>query len=255
MKVLYEKQGPIAVITINRPEARNALNEEVRNELYNALQEVNGDGAVRGVIITGGREVFSAGADIQAMSRATAVEVFYRQGLQRIIHLIETMPKPVLAAISGYALGGGCELALGCDVRIASETAVFGQPEIRIGIIPGGGGTRRLARLVGPGQAKDLIFSGRMIEAAEAYRIGLVEAVVPLDKLMEEAEKRMNSYIRHGAVALGAAKLAVNTGMDLDRTSADILENLCFALLFATEDQKEGMRAFLEKRKPEFKGK
>lgn len=189
------------------------------------------------------------------MSQASAVEIFYRQGMQRIVNLIESMPKPVMAVISGYALGGGCELALGCDMRIASETAILGQPEIRIGIIPGGGGTQRLARLVGLGRAKDLISSGRMIDAAEAYRIGLVEAVVPADKLFEEAEKRMVTYIRHGAVAVGAAKLAINTGIDVDKNSGDMLESLCFALLFATEDQKEGMQAFLEKRKPEFKGR
>lgn len=255
MQVLYQKEGAIATITINRPDARNALNDQVRTELYKALQAANSDSEARGVIITGGKEVFSAGADIQDISRASAIEMFYRQGLQRIVHLIETIPKPVVAAISGYALGGGCELALGCDVRIAAETAVLGQPEIRIGIIPGGGGTQRLARLVGAGRAKDLIFSGRMIDAEEAYRIGLVEAVVPLEKLFEEAEKRMHGYIRHGAVAVGAAKLAVNTGLDVDKYSGDMLENLCFSLLFATEDQKEGMQAFLEKRKPEFKGR
>ncbi len=255
MEVLYRKDGPVVTITINRPEAKNALNEQVRAALYEALCRARDDAAVRGVIITGGTEVFSAGADIGAMAGASAVQMLYRQGLQRIVHLIESMPKPVIAAISGYALGGGCELALGCDVRIASDTAVLGQPEIRIGIIPGGGGTQRLARLVGAGRAKDLIFSGRMIDAAEAYRIGLVEAVVPMEQLFTEAEKRMHSYIRHGAVALGVAKMAVNTGLDLGKQAGDLLEYLCFALLFATEDQKEGMRAFLEKRKPDFRGR
>ena len=230
MPVLFELRDSIAVITINRPEAKNALNEQVRNSLYEALSRAAGDAAVRGVMITG-EEVFSAGADIQAMAGATAVQVFYRRGLQRLVRLIEEMPKPVMAVISGYALGGGCELALACDIRIAAENAVLGQPEIRLGIIPGGGGTQRLARLVGAGRAKDLIFSGRLIEAAEALSIGLVEAVVPVAELFATAEKKMRSYIRHGAVALGAAKLAVNTGMNVDRQSGDVLENLCFSLL------------------------
>jgi len=255
VNVLYHKEGPVGVITINRPEVKNALNEQVRAELFEALQSANSDQAVRGVILTGGTEFFSAGADIQAMANASAVDVFYRQGLLQVISLMEKMPKPVIAAISGYALGGGCELALGCDLRVATETAVLGQPEIRIGIIPGGGGTVRLARLVGAGRAKDIIFSGRMVDATEAYSIGLVEMLVPVEKLMEESQKKMHSYIRHGGVALGAAKLAVNTGLDMDKYSADLLENSYFALLFATEDQKEGMRAFLEKRKPEFRGR
>lgn len=259
MLVIYEKEGPIATITINRPEARNALNDQVRSELYEALTKANSDPEVRGVILTGGKEVFSAGADIPAMAKSSAVEMFSRRatlrGTQQVIQLMETMPKPVMAVISGYALGGGCELALGCDVRIASDTAVLGQPEIRIGIIPGGGGTQRLARLVGLGRAKDIIFSGRMVEAAEALRIGLVEEVVPANQLFETARKKMGSYVRHGAMALAAAKLAINTGNNVDINSGDSLENFCFSLLFATEDQKEGMAAFLEKRKPEFKGR
>lgn len=254
MSVKFELHDSIALITINRPEAKNALNDQVRESLYEALSRAAGDAAVRGVMITGGKEVFSAGADIQALAGATAVQVLYRRGLQRLVRLIEEMAKPVMAVIGGYALGGGCELALACDIRIAAENAVFGQPEIRLGIIPGGGGTQRLARLVGMGRAKDLIFSGRLIDAAEALRIGLVEAVVPLEELFSAAEEKMRSYIRHGAVAIGAAKLAINTGMNVDRQSGDVLENLCFSLLFATADQKEGMHAFLEKRKPVFKG-
>ncbi len=252
--VFYEKETPVAVITINRPEARNALNDQVREELFKALEAANADKEIKGVMITGGNEIFSGGADIQAMAGQSAVAMFYRQGLHRVVHLIETMPKPVMAVISGYALGGGCELALACDVRIASETAMMGQPEIRLGIIPGGGGTQRLARLVGTGRAKDLIFSGKIIDAQEAHRIGLVEDVVPVEQLFETAREKMHSYIRHGSVATAAAKLSINTGMDIDQQSGDVLEKLCFALLFATEDQKEGMQAFLEKRKPEFKG-
>ncbi len=253
--VLYQKDGAIATLTLNRPEARNALNEQVRTELYEALEKANVDEEVRGIIITGGKEVFSGGADIQAMSQASAVEIFYRQGLQKVVNRIETMPKPVIASIAGYALGGGCELALACDVRIAADNAVLGQPEIRLGIIPGGGGTQRLARQVGAGHAKDIIFSGRMVNADEAQQIGLVEYTVPADNLEEETVNRMNKYIRHGGVAVGASKIAINTGSNVDLQSGDTLENLCFSLLFATEDQKEGMKAFLEKRKPEFKNK
>jgi len=253
--VLYQKEDAVATLTLNRPEARNALNEQVRSELYEALKEAEQDEAVRGVIITGGPEVFSGGADIRGMVDASAVDVFYRKGLTRVVRLIEAIPKPIIAAVSGYALGGGCELALACDLRIATESVVLGQPEIRLGIIPGGGGTQRLARLVGLSRAKDIIFSGRFVEAQEAYQIGLVDEVVPVSKLMETCQNKMNSYIRHGAVALGAAKLAINTGINTDIDSADKMEQLSFALLFSTEDQNEGMKAFLDKRKAEFKGK
>ncbi len=253
--VLYQKEDAVAALTLNRPEARNALNEQVRSELYEALEEAEQDEAVRGVIITGGLEVFSGGADIRGMVDASAVDVFYRKGLTRVVRLIEAIPKPIIAAVSGYALGGGCELALACDLRIATESVVLGQPEIRLGIIPGGGGTQRLARLVGLSRAKDIIFSGRFVEAQEAYQIGLVDEVVPVSKLMETCQNKMNSYIRHGAVALGAAKLAINTGINTDIDSADKMEQLSFALLFSTEDQNEGMKAFLDKRKAEFKGK
>lgn len=165
------------------------------------------------------------------------------------------MPKPIIAAISGFALGGGCELALGCDIRIAADTAQLGQPEIRLGIIPGGGGTQRLTRLVGTAKAKDLIFSGKIIDAQEALRIGLVDEVVPADQLAEAAMKKMKGYLRNGAVALAAAKLSINAGVNVDLHTGDLLEKLNFSLLFASEDQKEGMKAFIEKRKADFKGK
>lgn len=253
--IKYELEESIATITINRPEARNALNDQIRAELYQSLEDANNNPEVRGIIITGGENHFSAGADIQVMSQKTAVEMLYREGLHKVVHYIESIPKPVMAVISGFALGGGCELALACDVRVATETAVFGQPEVRVGIFPGGGGTQRLSRIVGHSQAKDIIFSGRTVDAIEAFRIGLVSAVVPVDKMVEESRKRMKTYIRNGAVTIAAAKLAINAGANIDTRSGDLLEKFAFSLMFSTEDQKEGMRAFLEKRKAEFKGR
>lgn len=253
--IKYEVEDLIATITINRPEARNALNDQVRVELYQSLEDANKDPEVHGIIITGGENYFSAGADIQVMSEKTAVEMLYREGLHKVVHYIESIPKPVMAVISGFALGGGCELALACDVRIATNTAVFGQPEVRVGIFPGGGGTQRLSRLVGYSHAKDIIFSGRTVDAEEAYRIGLVSEVVPVNKMTEASRERMKTYIRNGAVTIAAAKIAINTGANIDTRSGDILEKFAFSLMFSTEDQKEGMRAFLEKRKAEFKGR
>jgi len=253
--IRYTKENGVGIIKIHRPEARNALNNQVREEIYEVLVEAETDSDVGGLIITGGTEYFSGGADIKAMAEQDAISMFYRKGLQRVVEAIEKIPKPVIAAISGFALGGGCELALGCDIRIASETAQLGQPEIRLGIIPGGGGTQRLTRLVGISRAKDLIFSGKIIDAQEAYRIGLVDEVVPGDQLAEAAMKRMKSYLKHGAVAIAAAKLSINAGSDMNLCSGDLFEKLCFSILFASEDQKEGMKAFMEKRKPEFKGK
>ncbi|MBS4023971.1 MAG: enoyl-CoA hydratase/isomerase family protein [Dethiobacter sp.] len=254
--IRYEKEGSIATVTIHRPEARNALNSQVRAELFDALSDAASDRDIRGVILTGGQEVFSGGADIKAMAESSPVDMlFQKETTRRVVNLIETMPKPVIASISGFALGGGCELALACDVRVASETAQMGLPEIRLGIIPGGGGTQRLSRLIGMSRAKDMIFSGKIINAEEAYRIGLVDEVVPVDQLDGAAQKKMQGYLRHGAVALAAAKTAITTGANVDLYSGDSVEKLCFSLLFSTEDQKEGMQAFIDKRKAEFKGK
>lgn len=253
--IRYTKENGVGIITIYRPEARNAINAQVREEIYDVLVEAETDPEVGGLIITGGPDVFSGGADIKAMAEQDAISMFYRKGLQRVVEMIEKMPKPVIAAISGFALGGGCELALGCDLRIASESAQMGQPEIRLGIIPGGGGTQRLARLVGVSKAKDLIFSGRIINAQEALQIGLVNEVVPVEQLAEAAMKKMQSYLRNGAVALAAAKLSINAGLNVDLYAGDLFEKLSFSILFASEDQKEGMKAFIEKRKAEFKGK
>ncbi|WP_407312829.1 enoyl-CoA hydratase/isomerase family protein [Desulfosporosinus sp. SB140] len=254
--ILVKLEEGIATVTLNRPEVLNALNNQVFNDLADAALTLGADDSVRVVIITGGSKVFAAGADIGQMVSATAVDVSTGdRPSRRAFHLIETMPKPVIAAISGYALGGGCELALVADVRIAADNAQLGLPEIKLGILPGGGGTQRLPRLIGSGRAKELIFSGDFINAEEAWRIGLVNKVVPADQLLEEAYKMAKRFAARGAIALNMAKLAVNEGLRMDLEAGLQYEHKCFSLLFATEDQKEGMKAFLEKRPAKFQGK
>ncbi|TGE36396.1 enoyl-CoA hydratase/isomerase family protein [Desulfosporosinus fructosivorans] len=254
--IIVRIEEGIATLTLNRPEVLNALNDQVFNELADAASEMAADPTVRVVIITGGEKVFAAGADISQMATATAVEVMTSdKPSHRAFHLIETMPKPVIAAIAGYALGGGCELTLVADIRIAAENAQFGLPEIKLGILPGAGGTQRLPRLIGPGRAKELIFGGDFIKAEEALRIGLVNKVVPTNQLFEEAKKMAKRLCDRGAVALRLAKSAVNEGLRMDLEAGLQYEDKCFNLLFATEDQKEGMRAFLEKRPAKFQGR
>lgn len=254
--IIVEIEEGIATLTLNRPEVLNALNDRVFNELAEATSKLAADPSVRVVIITGGEKVFAAGADIGQMVTATAVDVTTGdKPSHRAFHLIETMPKPVIAAIAGYALGGGCELTLVADIRIAAENAQFGLPEIKLGILPGAGGTQRLPRLIGEGRAKELIFSGDFIKADEALRIGLVNKVVPTDQLFEEAKKMAKRFVDRGAVALRLAKSAVNEGLRMDLEAGLQYEHKCFSLLFATEDQKEGMRAFLEKRPAKFQGR
>ena len=254
--IIVEIEEGVATLTLNRPKVLNALNDQVFNELAEAAEELAADQSVRVVIITGGEKVFAAGADISQMASASAVDVTTSDNpSHRAFHLIENMPKPVIAAIAGFALGGGCELTLVTDVRIAADNAQFGLPEIKLGILPGGGGTQRLPRLIGAGRAKELIFSGDFINAEEALRIGLVNKVVPTDQLFEEAKKIAKKYADRGAVALRLAKSAVNEGLRMDLEAGLEYEHKCFSLLFATEDQKEGMRAFLEKRSPKFQGK
>lgn len=254
--ILVNVEEGIATVTLNRPEVLNALNNQVFNDLADAALALGADDSVRVVIITGGNKVFAAGADIGQMASATAVDVSTgdRPSL-RAFNLIESMPKPVIAAISGYALGGGCELALVADVRIAADNAQLGLPEIKLGILPGGGGTQRLPRLIGSGRAKELIFSGDFISAEEAWRIGLVNKVVPADQLFEEALKMAKRFAARGAVALNMAKSAVNEGLRMDLEAGLQYEHKCFSLLFATEDQKEGMKAFIEKRQAKFQGR
>ena len=253
--IQYEVQGNVAVLTIDRPKALNALNSAVLEELDAAISAIDLD-AVRALVITGsGDKSFVAGADIGEMSTLTKAEgeAFGKKG-NDVFRKIETLPIPVIAAVNGFALGGGNELAMSCDIRICSDNAVFGQPEVGLGITPGFGGTQRLARLVSPGMAKQLIYSGRNIKADEAKRIGLVNAVYEPAELMGKAMEMAAMMLKNAPVAIGLAKQSINEGYDLDADGAIALENKLFGKCFATADQKEGMDAFLNKREATFKG-
>ena len=244
----------IAVITINRPEKRNALSLEVREDLYQKLKEVDSMKDIRAAIITGAGEAFVAGADIASMKDYTVEDALNasRNG-SRIFSFIENMRIPVIAAINGWALGGGCELALACDMRICSDDARFGQTEVKIGIIPGYGANVRLPRLIGAGKAKELIYTGRMIDAAEAEKIGLVNSVVSKKDLMDEAIK-LAGRISKGPASINLAKQAINRAFDLEMDDALELSSKLYGDVYNTRDSKEGINAFLEKRKPEFTG-
>jgi len=254
--LLLERRGRVAIITINRPEKRNALNIKTREEGAALLDELRNDDSVGVVIFTGaGDKAFIAGADIAEFAGRTA-------NMQREVMLgrslftaVDTFPKPIIAMINGYCLGGGCELALACDIRIASETASFGQPEINLGIIPGGGGTQRLTRLVGEGKAMELILTGEIIDARTAYEIGLVNHVFPTDQLEAKTLEMANRIAEKGPIALRLAKEAVKLASRSNLDEGLKREIDLFALCFATEDKDEGVAAFLEKRKPEFKGR
>ena len=244
----------IGTIRLGRP-PMNALNTQVQEELREAAQEAAGSGEVRAVIVYGGEKVFAAGADITEFTSTTFQEMTVRAAaLSSAFDAVARIPKPVVAAITGYALGGGCELALACDWRVVAEDAKLGQPEIKLGIIPGAGGTQRLARLVGPARAKDLIFSGRMVDAEEALRIGLADRVVPAPDVYAAAVELVKPYVTGPAMALRAAKQAVDGGLSMDLASGLALESHLFAGLFATDDRVEGTTAFVEKRKPKFTG-
>jgi enoyl-CoA hydratase len=257
--ILVEKrpEDKVGIITLNRPEVRNAINRQVLLDLQQALIEFTNDDEVKVIILTGGDKVFAAGADIAFMLERTAIEQFTRLSIWDIgFPYMENNPKPIIAAIAGYALGGGNELAMFCDLRIATESAKLGQAEINIGIMPGGGGASRLTRLVGLTKAKEMVLTGQMITSQEALAMGLINKVVPDDKLMEEAIKMARSISRHSSIALAIAKKALNTAANAaDIYTAGAIENAMFSLTFATEDQDEGMKAFLEKRKPQFQGK
>jgi enoyl-CoA hydratase len=254
--ILYEKSDGIGTITLNRPKSMNALNSILLGELNYAFNEIARDTEVRVVIITGSDKFFAAGADINEIANlATPAEVHDWLTADNIFLRLEDFDKPVIALVRGLALGGGCELAMACDMRIAAENAVFGQPEIKIGIIPGGGGTQRLPRLIGVTKAKELLFTGDNIDANEAYRLGLINKVVTVDAAMDEARKVALKIVRQPAMALRATKMAINGGMNMDIKSAMAYEARCFENLFSTEDQKEGTKAFLEKRKPIFKNR
>ena len=254
--IKYEVNDGLAIVTINRPKALNALNTDVLNELDAAFTEIENDDAVKAVIVTGEGRSLVAGADIAQMSSLNAMEgrAMMAKG-HAVMNKIENCPKAVVAAVNGFALGGGCELSMACDIRIASSKAKFGQPEVGLGIIPGFGGTQRLSRLVGKGMAEYLILTAEIIGAEEALRIGLVERVVEPEELMEVAEKTARTIASKAPIAIKMAKSALNNGFEMDIKSASILEIESIALCFATEDQKEGMKAFLEKRPAEFQNK
>jgi enoyl-CoA hydratase len=252
--LLFKKEGHIGILSINRPDALNALNSEVLDELDKAMDELKEDEDIHVIILTGEGRAFVAGADIKEMKDLNMLEAreFSEKGVG-LFRRIELMEKPIIAAVNGFALGGGCELSMCCDIRIASDKAKFGQPEVGLGIIPGFAGTQRLSRLVGMGKAKELIFTTDIIDAEEAYRIGLVNKVVPGDKLMEEALNMANAIGSKGQIAIRFAKTAINLGGETDIETGMKIEKDLFGLCFATEDQVEGMEAFLEKRKPNYK--
>lgn len=255
--LLYDKKDGIGTVTINRPEVLNALNTEVFIDLYDLFPKLDEDPEVRVVILTGaGEKSFVAGADITDMQTRGSTEIisFQNQG-RKTLESIVNLGKPVIAAINGYAFGGGCEIAMCCDLRIASERAKFGQLEINLGIIPGAGGTQRLPRLIGMTKAKELVFTGDIIDAQSALSLGLLNKVVPHESLMGEAVQMARKMVSKSGIALYYAKKAMNTGMDIGLPAAMDFEERCFALCFTTEDQKEGMKAFLEKRKPVFKNR
>ncbi|GAB3800777.1 enoyl-CoA hydratase-related protein [Micromonospora zhanjiangensis] len=250
-----ESKDGIGTIRLERP-PMNALNTQVQEELRAAAAACAADADVRAVIVYGGEKVFAAGADIKEMADMSYVDMSDRAAdLSSALGAIARIPKPVVAAITGYALGGGCELALACDWRVVAEDAKLGQPEIKLGIIPGAGGTQRLARLVGPARAKDLIMSGRMVDAQEALAIGLADRVVPAAEVYAAAMELVRPFLTGPAQALRAAKLAVDGGLEMDLASGLAWESQLFAALFATDDRREGMAAFVEKRKPNFTGR
>ena len=251
-----EERGQVAVMTISAPRSLNALNTTILNEIDEYLDEVE-NGNFRCLVITGdGEKSFVAGADISEMATLGAQqgETFGKHGAD-VFRRIETLPCPVIAAVNGFALGGGCELAMACDIRICSDNARFGQPEVGLGIIPGFSGTVRLARLVGMGMAKQLIYTGKPVKADEALRIGLVNAVVPQAELMDKAMELADQIAANAPLAVSAAKLCINTEYDMPAEEAIAFESRAFGLCFNTEDQKQGMKAFLETGKYEFQGK
>jgi enoyl-CoA hydratase len=255
--LLLDVSERIATLTINRPRFLNALSPAVMEELEAALAEAEGREDIGVVLLTGaGEKAFVAGADIAAMEKMTPVQALsFALAGQRVLERIETMEKAVIAVVNGFALGGGCELAMACDMIVASEEAVFGQPEVSLGIIPGYGGTQRLSRLVGRNTAKELVLTGMRISAGRAFALGLANRVVPKDRLMDEARSLAHAILKNAQAAAGLAKRAMNRGLDLDLPSACALEAHAFAAAFATGDAREGLRAFLEKRKPDFTGR
>jgi enoyl-CoA hydratase len=255
--LLLEKDGQVATITIHRPKVLNALDLKTLEELEGAATDLTEDAAIRAVVLTGaGDKAFVAGADIAALSTMTTREALaFADFGHKVLNLLDRMPKPVIAAVNGYALGGGCELALACDFIYAADTAQLGLPEVNLGVIPGFGGTQRLARRVGPGMAREMIFTGARLSAQRAREVGLVNEVVPRAELLARVMEVCRAICQKGPVAIAQAKRAIRLGADISLTVASELERQTFAALFATEDLREGTRAFLEKRPARFQGR
>jgi enoyl-CoA hydratase len=255
--LLYQKKGPIAYVTLNRPKVLNALSQAAFAELKAVFEDARDDASVRGVVLTGsGDKAFAAGADIAEMSNYTAAqgEEATRRA-QGVTELIENLGKPVIAAVNGFALGGGCELSMACTIRLATETAKFGQPEVKIGIMPGAGGTQRLPRLVGKGRALQLILSAEIIDAQEAYRIGLVNEIVPTAELIARAEAILHQINANAPLGVKYSIEAVNKGLDASLSEGLLIEASLFGICVGSEDKKEGTSAFLAKRAPKFQGR
>jgi len=249
--IIFEKEENIAIITFNRPEAMNALNNQTRAEFGQAIEDVATDDEIKVLILTGSGKAFVAGSDIKEFNKTTP---YAAHNIKRLGEMVEKLEKPVIAAVNGFCLGGGCEIAMGCDIIIASEKAKFGQPEINLGIIPGGGGTQRLPRIVGAHKAKELIFTGDIIDANEAERIGLVNKVVPLDELEEAVQTIAKKIASKSPVAMKLAKTTINRGMQTSLESGLAYEREMYSLSLTTEDKKEGVDAYIKKRKPDFTG-
>ena len=253
--ILTDLEDGIGKITINRPDSRNSLNTQVLGDIRSALVEFRYDDSVGVVVFTGAEDkAFAAGADVRELKERTMFDAL-SPVMQAVYDEIEAYEKPTIAAVNGVALGGGCELAMACDIRLASENAKFGQPEVGLSIIPGAGGTQRLARLIGKGRAIEVILTGRTVDAEEALRMGLVSRVVPPEELMDAVRETAHAILEKGPLAVRLAKLAIQTGFETDQRTGLVVERLAQAVLFTTEDKEEGTSAFIEKREPDFKGR
>ena len=253
--IIYEARGPVAIITLNRPKALNALNGQIVGELGQALDDAETNDAIGAVVITGGDKAFAAGADIKEMQNKTYVQAYMENFITVGWEEITKCRKPIIAAVAGYALGGGCEVALMCDFILAADNAKFGQPEINLGIIPGAGGTQRLTRCVGKSKSMEMCLTGRMMDADEAERSGLVSRIVPADQLLDEAVKTAEQIAKLSRPAVFVAKESINRAFETPLSEGVLFERRSFHALFGTEDQKEGMAAFAEKREPKFRNK